>query len=96
MMNEMKDEIDENMNANRKTDREDLREMWEEMMNANLKETKDSIRSGQVEMRSIVNAWTEDMKNDRRETMFWRVRTYIQKTWNSKLSIGRSLRKRPQ
>jgi hypothetical protein len=43
--------------------------MMEEMMNVNLKEMREEIKSGQVEMRSIVNAWIADMKDDQRETM---------------------------
>jgi hypothetical protein len=56
-MKEMMKEIKEDMNANRKADREDLKEMREE------------IKSGQVEIRCIVNAWIVEMKKDRKETM---------------------------
>jgi DNA invertase Pin-like site-specific DNA recombinase len=51
-MNEMKDEIKDDVDAKRKADRENLKEMREE------------IQSGQVELRSIINAWIADMKND--------------------------------
>jgi hypothetical protein len=54
MINERKDEIKEDMNANRKADRETLKEMLKEMMNANqaktnenLKEMREKIKSGQ-------------------------------------------------
>jgi hypothetical protein len=33
-------------------------------MNTNLKQTREEIKSGQAEMRSIVNAWIADMKKD--------------------------------
>jgi NurA-like 5'-3' nuclease len=76
MMKEMKDEIKEGMKANKKADRENPKEMMEEMTNANqaktktsLKEMREEIKSGQVEMRSIVNAWIANMKKDRKETM---------------------------
>jgi hypothetical protein len=45
----------------------------EEMMNVNLKEKREEIKSGQAEMRSIVNVWIVDMKDDRRETVSWQV-----------------------
>jgi hypothetical protein len=38
----------------------------QEKMNAHLRE---EIKSGQAEMRSIVNAWIADMKTDRREAV---------------------------
>jgi hypothetical protein len=54
--------------------------MMEEMMNANqdktkanLKEMREEIKSGQVEIRSTVNAWIADMKKDRKETMSCKV-----------------------
>jgi hypothetical protein len=54
--------------------------MMEEMINANqakananLKEMREEIKSGQVEMRSIVNTWIVDMKKDRKETMSYQV-----------------------
>jgi hypothetical protein len=34
-----------------------------------LKELGEEIKFGQAELRSIVNAWIEDMKDDRNETM---------------------------
>jgi hypothetical protein len=84
MMSKTKDKIKGDMNANRKADREDLKEMMEEMMNANqakmkanLKEMREEIKSGQAEMRSIVNALTEDMKKDRKETMSCQVTTVV-------------------
>jgi DNA anti-recombination protein RmuC len=62
-MNKMKDEIKEDMNATRKANRETLKEMTEEIMNANqaktnanLKEVREETKSGQTEIRSIVNA----------------------------------------
>jgi hypothetical protein len=85
--------------------------IWEEMMtgmdtnqermNASLRE---EIQSGQAKMRFIINARIADMKDGRRETMSCQVmtevcldsRVRIQKTWNLKWNIGRSLRKRPQ
>jgi flagellar basal body-associated protein FliL len=78
-LNEMKDEIKVDMNANRKpdqeerkaerkADREDLKEMMEEMMNIKLKEMREEIKTGQEEIRSIVNAWIADMQIDRLET----------------------------
>jgi hypothetical protein len=48
MMNEMKDKIIEDMNANRKADQENLKEMRDH-------------KSGEVEMRSIVGAIEEKM-----------------------------------
>jgi hypothetical protein len=60
--------------ADRKSDR-DLKEMMEEVMNANLKEMSKEIKSEQAEMRSIVNAWIADMKDDRKETMSCQVTT---------------------
>jgi hypothetical protein len=73
----------------------------QERMNANLRE---EIQSGQVEMRSIVNACIADMKDDRRETVSCQVTTeaYLDskelnpEAWNPKWNIRRSLRKRPQ
>jgi hypothetical protein len=72
-MKEMKDEIKEDMNTNRKVDLEDIKEMVEEMMNANqaktnadLKEMREEIKSGQAEMKSTVSAsWyeLEDVNN---------------------------------
>jgi hypothetical protein len=59
----------EERKAERKADREDLKEMMEEMMNANLKEMSEEIKSGQVEIRSIVNACIANMRDDRKETM---------------------------
>jgi hypothetical protein len=78
------------MNANKKADQEDLRAKLEAKMDANQKKTDDSqqrmdvnlkeiredIKSGQAEMRSIVeaieekmDAWIADIKNDGKETM---------------------------
>jgi hypothetical protein len=82
-INKMKDQIKEHMNANGNIDRENLKEMMEEMMNANqakknanLKEMTEEIKSGQAEMRSIVNAWRADIrKKDRKETMPCQVTT---------------------
>jgi hypothetical protein len=34
--------------------------------NVNLKEMRNEIKSGQAEIRSIVNAWIADMKKDRK------------------------------
>jgi hypothetical protein len=86
MMNEMKYEIKEGRNSNRKTDREERKaerkgvrgnpkEMMEVMMNVMLMEMREEIKSGQAEMRSMVNAWIADMKKDRKETMSCQVIT---------------------
>jgi hypothetical protein len=45
------------------------------MTNAKLKEMGEEIKSGQAEMRSIVNAWIADMMKDRKETMSCQVTT---------------------
>jgi hypothetical protein len=74
--------------------------MMEEMMNANLKEMRGEIKSGQAEMRCIVNAWIADMKKKgRKETMSCQVTTAAcldSKELNLKWNIGRSLWRRPQ
>jgi hypothetical protein len=44
-------------------------------MNANLKAMREEIKFGRVEMRSIGNAWIEDMKKDQKETMSCQVAT---------------------
>jgi hypothetical protein len=56
-------------------DREDLKEMMEEMMNLNLKEMRDEIKSGEAGMRSMVNAWIANLREDRKETMSCQVTT---------------------
>jgi hypothetical protein len=61
MMKEMKDKIKEDMNAN------------QAKTNANLKEIREVVKSGQAELRSVVNAWIVDMKKDRERTMSCRV-----------------------
>jgi hypothetical protein len=38
-------------------------------MNANLKEMREEIKSGQPEMRSRLNAWVANMRNDQKEMM---------------------------
>jgi hypothetical protein len=52
------------MDANTKTTQDDMKTN-QTKTDVNLKE----IKSGQAEMRSIVNAWLSDMKNIRKETM---------------------------
>jgi hypothetical protein len=59
-----------------------LKEMMEEMINANqakmntnLKEMREEIKSGQANMRSIVNAWIANIKKDKKDTMFCQVKT---------------------
>jgi DNA anti-recombination protein RmuC len=109
-MNKMKEKIKEDMNANRKANREGLKEMMEEMMNANqakmntyLKEMREEIKSGQAEMRSIVNAWMANMRDDGRETVSCQVTMAVcldskepkPEIWNPKQNIRRSLRKMP-
>jgi hypothetical protein len=72
----------EQMKQKIRADPENLKEMMEEMMNANqakmnenLKEMREETKSGQVEMKSILNAWTADMKKDRKDTMSCQVTT---------------------
>jgi hypothetical protein len=38
-------------------------------MDVKLKEMSEEIKSGQAEVGSTVNAWTANMRNDRKETM---------------------------
>jgi hypothetical protein len=80
IMKEIKDEIKEDMNANRKAGRVYLKETMEEVMNANqakmdanLKEMRGEVKSGQAEMRSIVNAWISNMGDDQKETVSYQV-----------------------
>jgi hypothetical protein len=102
-MNEMEDKIKEEMNADRNADQEDLKEMIEEMMNANkakmnryLKKMREEIKSGQVEMRSIVNAWTANLRDDRKDTMSCQVMTAAcLDSKEPKQNIRRSLQKMP-
>jgi hypothetical protein len=49
--------------------------MMEDMMNVNLKEMREEIKTGQAEMRSIVNAWIANMRDDQKETMSCQVTT---------------------
>jgi hypothetical protein len=62
----------ERMEADRKSDREDLKGMMEEMMNANQEEKlarmREGIKSGQAEMKPILDAWLMDVKDGRKET----------------------------
>jgi hypothetical protein len=46
-------------------------------MNANLKEMREVIKSGQAEIRSIINAWIADMKMDRNERTVCQVTTAV-------------------
>jgi hypothetical protein len=70
------------MEADRKTNQEEIRASLEQMASlvsqieanyaktdVNLQEMREEITSGQAKMRSIVNAWKADMKDDRKETM---------------------------
>jgi hypothetical protein len=70
------------MEADRKSDWEEIRAGQEKMasllsrieanqvkMDVNLNEIREEIKSGQREMKSIVNAWIADMKDGRKETM---------------------------
>jgi hypothetical protein len=80
LLKEITDEIKEDMYANGKADQEEMRTNQEDLLarmevktdtnqertNASLRE---EIHSGPAEMRSMVNAWIADMKDDRRETM---------------------------
>jgi hypothetical protein len=56
-----------------KTDREELKGMMtatQERTEAFTKSMREDIKSGQEEIRSIVDAWMTDMNNDRKETMY--------------------------
>jgi hypothetical protein len=75
----MRDMLDR-MDANRKDNQEEMKEnllaRLEAQIEANqaktdlkLEEMSEEIKSGQVEMRSIVNAWIADMEKDQKETM---------------------------
>jgi hypothetical protein len=44
-------------------------------MNVNLKEMREEIKSDQAEMRSIVNVWIANMRDDRKKTMSSHVTT---------------------
>jgi hypothetical protein len=70
------------MEADRKTDREEIKAGQEQMTSlisrleanqaktdVNLKEIREESKFGQAEMRSIVNAWIADMRNDRRDSV---------------------------
>jgi hypothetical protein len=61
------------MEADRKTDREQMKQEIR-ADRENLKEMREEIKSGQAKMRSILNAWTADMKKDRKETRSQEIR----------------------
>jgi hypothetical protein len=86
-MQERMDEMKDDTKANRKADRE------------NVKEMREGIKSGQAEIRFIVNAWIADMKMDRKGTITCHLimaACMDSKELNPEWNIGRSLRKRPQ
>jgi hypothetical protein len=61
-MNANMKSMQEKADADRKANREDLKEMMEEMMNVTLKEMSEEIRSGQAEMRSTISAIKEKLE----------------------------------
>jgi hypothetical protein len=66
----------EERRANRKIDKEEINTNNKTIMaeiqakaDVNLKEMRKEIKSGQAGLRSMLNAWLTDIKNDRKETM---------------------------
>jgi hypothetical protein len=54
--------------------KEDIKTI-QDKTDVNLKEMREEIKSGQAEMRCIINAWIADMKDDQKETMSCQVTT---------------------
>jgi hypothetical protein len=66
------------INVNMNTKKEIMKKMInanQAKTKANLKDMREEIKSGQAEMRFIVNVWIADMKKDRKETMSCHVTT---------------------